>query len=134
MREREVGSWQLWWWTGYWASQMLPTLREAVRLKPDWLEALNNLAWLLATQPDARLRNGPEAVRLASHAVQLTRTNNPGTLDTLAAAYAEAGHYPAAAEAAQKAMNLAEAAGQKELAAVIRVRWQSYQAGKPFRE
>ena len=109
-------------------------LREAVRLKPDWLEALNNLAWLLATQPDARLRNGPEAVCLASHAVQLTRTNNPGTLDTLAAAYAEAGHYPAAAEAAQKAMNLAEAAGQKELAAVIRVRWQSYQAGKPFRE
>jgi tetratricopeptide (TPR) repeat protein len=114
--------------------EALDHLREAVRLKPDWLEALNNLAWLLATQPEARLRNGPEAVRLAAHAVELTRTNNPGTLDTLAAAYAEAGRYPAAAEAAQKAANLAQAAGQKELASVIRLRWQSYQAGKPFRE
>ena len=108
--------------------------REAVRLKPDWLEALNNLAWILATQPDEKLRDGREAVRLAAHAVTLTRTNNPGALDTLAAAYAESGNYPAAVETAQKAAGLALAAGQKEMAAEIQRRRQAYAAGRPFHE
>jgi tetratricopeptide (TPR) repeat protein len=108
--------------------------REAVRLKPDWLEARNNLAWILATQPDEKLRDGPEAVRLAAHAVTLTRTNNPGVLDTLAAAYAEAGRFPEAAATAQKAAELALAAGQKEMAAEIQRHRQSYASGRPFRE
>ena len=105
-----------------------------MRLKPDWLEALNNLAWILATQPDEKLRDGREAVRLAAHAVTLTRTNNPGALDTLAAAYAESGNYPAAVETAQKAAGLALAAGQKEMAAEIQRRRQAYAAGRPFHE
>jgi spermidine synthase len=112
----------------------LPHLRAAVRLKPDWLEALNNLAWLLATQPDEKLRNAPEALRLAAHAVELTRTNHPGPLDTLAAAYAAAGRFPEAAAAAQQAAELAAAAGQAPLAAEIQKRRQSYAAGQPFRE
>jgi protein O-mannosyl-transferase len=112
----------------------LSHFREAVRLKPDWLEALNNLAWLLATQPDEKLRNAPEALRLATHAVALTRTNHPGPLDTLAAAYAAAGRFPEAVTAAQKAIDLAAAAGQAPLAAEIQKRRQSYLAGQPFQE
>ena len=108
--------------------------REAARLKPDWLEALNNLAWLLATQPDEKLRNAPEAIRLAAHAVELTHTNHPGPLDTLAAAYAAAGRFPEAVVTAQKAIDLATAAGQAPLAAEIQKRRQSYHAGQPFRE
>jgi cytochrome c-type biogenesis protein CcmH/NrfG len=105
-----------------------------VRLKPDWLEALNNLAWILATQPDEKLRSGTEAVRLAAHAVALTKTNNPGALDTLAASYAEAGRFAEAAAAAQTAAALAAAAGQAPLAAEIQKRRQAYQARQPFRE
>ena len=108
--------------------------REVIRLKPDWLEPLNNLAWLLATQPDEKLRNAPEAIRLAAHAVELTRTNHPGPLDTLAAAYAEAGRFPEAVATAQKAIDLATAARQAPLAAEIQKRRQSYAAGQPFRE
>ena len=116
------------------ASEAIAHYREAVRLRPDWLEALNNLAWLLATQSDANLRSGPEAIRLASHAVELTHTNNPGTLDTLAAGYAELGRFTEATATVQRALQLADAAGQKEMAAELEKRRQSYQAGRPFRE
>jgi tetratricopeptide (TPR) repeat protein len=116
------------------AGEAIPHLREAVRLKPDWLEAINNLAWLLATQPGAELRNAPEAVRLAARAVELTHTNQPGPLDTLAAAYATASRFPEAVAAAQQAVELAAAAGQNQLAAEIQQRRQAYAAGQPFRE
>ena len=35
-------------------------LNEAVRLNPDFAEALNNLAWRLAASPDANVRDGPQ--------------------------------------------------------------------------
>ena len=79
-------------------------LQEAVRLAPDSPLALNELAWLLATSPDAALRNGPEAVQLAEHGCAVTSRRNPTLLDTLAAAYAEAGRFPEAINAAQEAL------------------------------
>ena len=66
---------------------------EAIRLQPDLLEALSNLAWIRATSEDSGLRNGPEAVRLAERACRLASRQVPGALDTLAAAYAEAGRF-----------------------------------------
>jgi len=115
-------------------AEAIAQFREAVRLKPDWLEALNNLAWIFATQPAAEFRNAPEAIRLAAHAVELTRTNHPGPLDTLAAAYAAAGRFPEALAAAQQAITLATAAGQQPMAAEIQKHRQAYAAGQAFRE
>ena len=43
-------------------------LRRVLLTEPDSVEALNNLAWLLATAPDDTLRNGAEAVKLAERA------------------------------------------------------------------
>ena len=48
---------------------------------------------MMATDPDPSVRNGSEAVRLAERAVQLTGAREPTLLDTLAAAYAEAGRF-----------------------------------------
>ena len=109
-------------------------LREAIRLKPDWIEALNNLAWMLATQPDQQLRDGPEAVRLATRTVELTRTNNAGALDTLAAACAEVGHFSQAQRVAQSALRLALAFNQTNLVEQIQGRLSLYQRSQPFRE
>src|SRR5439155_21631783 len=67
--------------------------RDAIRLKPDFLEALNNLAWTLAANPDPQFRNGAEAIQLATRACELTRYEHPLPLATLAAAYAEAGQF-----------------------------------------
>jgi hypothetical protein len=54
---------------------------------------LDELAWLLATYPDSKSRDGSDAVRLAERACVLTERRIPALLDTLAAAYAEAGDF-----------------------------------------
>ena len=78
--------------------------------------AMNNLAVLLASTSDPRLRNGNEAVRLAERACQLTQYKEAALLYTLAAAYAEAGRFDDAIACAQKARVVALAKGQKEIA------------------
>jgi tetratricopeptide (TPR) repeat protein len=105
--------------------------REAIRLKPDYAQASNNLAWILATAADRKLRDGLAAVHLAEQANQLTGYNQPGTMDTLAAAYAEAGRFPEAIQAAQKAMDFARCGGQTKLFGEIEARLRLYQAGLP---
>jgi protein O-mannosyl-transferase len=109
-------------------------LREAVRLKPDWVEALNNLAWFLATDPDEKLRGGREAVWLAERAVALTTNKNAGALDTLAAAYAEAGQFAESQRIAQSALELARSSGQMNLVEAIQARLSLYRRSQPFRE
>jgi tetratricopeptide (TPR) repeat protein len=108
--------------------------REALRLNPNLPGPLNNLAWLLATGPDAGLRNGPEAVRLAQRACELTHDGEPLFIATLAAAYAESGRFPEAVAASEKAGQLATASRSKELAGKIRQLLEIYRAGKPYHE
>lgn len=108
--------------------------REAVRLRPNDGNVCNDLAWLLATCPDESLRNGPDAVRLAEHACELTATNRAVFVGTLAAAYAEAGRFPDAIAAAQKAIALAEANRQPDLVENNRRLLELYRSGKPHHE
>ena len=53
----------------------------------------NNRAFIMATCPVASLRNASEAVKLAERADKKTGGRQPYILDTLAAAYAEAGRF-----------------------------------------
>jgi TPR repeat protein len=68
-------------------------------------EALNNLAFLLATSTDANVRNPKEAIVTAQKAVDASG-ENPSCLDTLATAYYEAGKPDKAAEAERRALTL----------------------------
>ncbi len=108
--------------------------RRALELRGDWPEVLNDLAWILATHEDPELRNGAEALRFAERVCQLQNYKAPAALDTLAAAYAEAGHFDQAVETAEKAVRLALAAGQQELGKGIRNRLKLYQAKRPYHE
>jgi len=65
----------------------------AVNLDTNYDAGLNNLAWLLATAPDARLRDGQKALGYAKRACELTKWKNAYCLGTLAAACAETGNY-----------------------------------------
>ena len=114
--------------------EVIALWQKALRIQPDVPKLLNNLAWLFATCPDVRFRNGAEAIRMASRAVELTQRSNGQAMDTLAAAYAEAGRFAKAVETAQAALTLAESAGQKEAAAQVHRRLQLYQSGQPYRE
>ena len=71
---------------------------------PDQARLLDRLAWIYATAPTAADRNGRQAVVLARRACELTDYQLPQMLDTLGAAYAEAGDFPHAIEWATRAM------------------------------
>lgn len=96
--------------------------------------ALNNAAWLLATAPDPRLRDGKTAVDLASRACELTGYKQPFYIGTLAAACAEAGRFNEAITNAQRARATATRLGQFQIAARDEQLLKLYQAGKPFHE
>jgi len=106
----------------------------ALQIKPNYAEAHNNLAWELATASQASLRNGGKAVELAERANQLTGGENPLILHTLAAAYAEAGRFGDAMQSAQKAIELAQAAGQPDMAGQFTGELKLYEAGLPFHQ
>ena len=108
--------------------------RQALRLQPGLWPALNNLAWILATDPHPANRNGREAVQLAEQACAVTGQREASLLGTLAAAYAEAGRFPEAVTTAEKAARLAEQASHPELAARNRKLLVLYRAGKPYHE
>jgi protein O-mannosyl-transferase len=105
--------------------------REALRLNPNLLPVQKYLAWLLATDADATLRNGPEAVQLAAKVAQAVAADATAW-ETLAAAQAEAGNFPDAVTAANKALELANASQQTELATRLQNHLRLYQAGQPF--
>jgi Tfp pilus assembly protein PilF len=107
-------------------------LRAAVRLRPNWPQAMNRLAWLLATAPDAKLRNPTEASAMAQDIVQRAGGQQPQPLDTLAAAQAAAGRFDLAVETAQRALSLAEARGPKDYAERVARRLALYRAHQPF--
>ena len=89
---------------------------------------------MLATSPDAAIRNGAEAVTLARRAFRLTRGREPAVFGTLAAAYAEAGRFAEAVDAAERAIALASARGNTTLVDTLRARIKLYRAGSPYHE
>jgi tetratricopeptide (TPR) repeat protein len=95
---------------------------------------LNDLAWMLATAPEENLRDGKRALELALLAEKAVGGNDPLTLDTLAAAYAETGDYPKALETARRALELADRKGNKDLSASLRNEIALYKSGKPCRD
>jgi tetratricopeptide (TPR) repeat protein len=103
-------------------------------LTPDFPDALNELARLLACAPEDGLRDGAEAIKLAEKACALTNNQQANMLTTLAAAYAEAGRFQDAIIAAQKARALAASNGQSALAAKAGELLELCQSGRPLRE
>ena len=92
-----------------------------------------NLAWLLATDANEKVRNPAEAVTLAEGANRMTVRAHPKVLDTLAAAYAAAGRYDEAAETAERALSAALGRGETRLAGEIDGRISLYQSRRPYR-
>jgi tetratricopeptide (TPR) repeat protein len=100
----------------------------AVRRDP---AVLNNLAWFLAVRGERA--DADEAVALAEEALGHFGPDDPGGLDTLAAAYAAAGRTDAAIDAAERALRVAHES-DPELAAGIRQRLALYRSGRAYRE
>jgi arylsulfatase A-like enzyme/Tfp pilus assembly protein PilF len=114
--------------------QALEHFRVALSHRPDWPAPMSEIAWILATHTDPRVRDPAEAVRLAERAAELTAHRQPVILDSLAAAYAAAGDFDRAAAVAQEAKAVAASGGAGGLAVEIGKRLELYRQKKPFRE
>jgi spermidine synthase len=107
-------------------------LREALRLNPGSRSYANELAWNLATAPDAELREPEEAILLAHTVVEASPTPDASALDTLAAAYAAAARFDEATATASRAANLAKAQGKEALHRDISGKLALYRERRPF--
>ncbi len=111
----------------------LEQYRQILRFEPNHVEAASSLGWIWATAADSDLRNPAKAVESARKACAITSYTHPKALDALAAALAASGSFSDAAATAEKAMRMAKAAGQNNLAREIEKRLELYKSGKPYR-
>ncbi len=112
--------------------QAVEILRRGLARQPNHARLVNDLAWTLATCPDATVRDGAEAVRLVERLGPMTQIDNATLLDTMAAAYAEAGQFDRAVSAAERAVSLAERSDRPETARPLKDRLRRYRAGRAF--
>src|SRR5580658_4726839 len=89
------------------------SLEEAVHLQPTDPTTLNDLAWMLATSKDPRVRDGRRAVAIATKACVLSDWKNAFSIDTLAAASATAGNFADAVKYQQLAISRLDADDRK---------------------
>jgi len=113
--------------------QAVHHFERAIRLDPQDRGSMLRLAWLSATCPLDAVRNGERAVELAERLDRATGHKDPLVLDTLAAAYAEHGDFPAAARAAGEAL-VRLRPDQKAVADAIRARVTLYESERPYRD
>ena len=111
-------------------------LDRAIPLDPEDANAHAWRARVWATCPEGRYRDTRKAIESATRACGLTGWKVPEHVDTLAAAYAEAGDLDAAVRWQEKAISLPAAPGQRsELAAHLDgYRRRSRLGGRPIRE
>ncbi len=103
---------------------------EAIRLDPKDARPWNDRAWIEATCPDPTWRNGKKAVADATKACELSRWRAAHHLDTLAAAYAEAGDFDVAVKWQTKALEIAPVKKRFDYQSRVDL----YKVHKPYRD
>ncbi len=91
--------------------------------------ALHCVAWALATLPEDAIRDGRRAIELSTRACELTEWQLATYLDTLAAAYAEAGDFDQAVRIQEQALEMDDPIDED-----AHLRLQLYQAKQPYRQ
>jgi tetratricopeptide (TPR) repeat protein len=112
------------------ADQAAVFYRRALKNSPNALPSLIGLATLLITADDPKLGDAEEAIRLCAKACELTHHQEPESLNLLSSAYAKAGNFQEAIQAANKALGLANSSGKIKLAMNIQKRIELYRMGK----
>src|SRR5262249_50861318 len=111
-------------------SEAIADYEQALKEDPKNSGVLNNLAWVLATSPDDKLRDGKRAIELANLACEVTEFKQAHILSTLAAGYAETGDFETAINWSTKAVEL----GSQQVKAQLAKELESYREKKPWRE
>jgi tetratricopeptide (TPR) repeat protein len=109
----------------------LKDYEETMRLDPKYPNGYNAMAWLMATCPEEKYRHGDKAIELATEACDLTAWKEGLILDTLAAAYAEAGNFELAVKYQKQVLDFPDVGQNYREEA--RARLKLYEAKKPYR-
>ncbi|MGO9468433.1 MAG: hypothetical protein ACLQVF_30230, partial [Isosphaeraceae bacterium] len=109
----------------------LANFKEAVALGPKNSCAASGQAWIWATCPDARYRDGQKALGAATRACELSAWKNACCLSALAAACAEVGEYEKAVSWETKAKAIQSDPSRK---AECGARLALYRQKKPLRQ
>lgn len=117
---------------GHWG-KAAEVYERILKLNPTDSGVLNNYAWLLATCPDDKLRDGKRALEMAVSACEITFYAEAYILSTLASAHAELGDFEKAREWARKAVELGEKEKHESLDN-LKSELASYEEDKPWRE
>ncbi len=112
-------------------AEALADFDAALVIDPHAEEIANDAAWLLATCPDAKIRNPARAIELANRACSATNRENGLHLDTLATALAAAQKYDEAVKVGEEALELLKADNQ---AIDVHARLELFRQKKPFVE
>ena len=115
------------------AAEAIKHYRAALQLQPGWVLPANNLAWILSTSKQDNLRDGKEALQIATHICKVTNNSIPHFLGTLAAANAEMGHFNEAEKALNRAILIAREKQDSALETKFRANMQVIKAGIPIR-
>ncbi|MDX1948492.1 MAG: tetratricopeptide repeat protein [Pirellulaceae bacterium] len=105
---------------------------EAIKLDPEDTGVLNNLAWVLATSPDDKVRDATKSIEYGLKACELTKYERPHILSTLAAGYAEKGDWETAIKWSGKAVELG--AKEDDVSDQLKKELESYKEKKAWRE
>ncbi len=105
--------------------------RRALEIDPESPEAMRELARVLATAPGPKVRDPATALALAERAAERVRYGRADALGVLAAAQAASGRVGDAVATARRAVEIAEAEGDVELAGALRLRLASYEEALP---
>ena len=108
--------------------------KKTLQLQPDKTGTLLTLAWVLATSPDANVRDGTMAIALARHAHELLGDKNLMLFRVVAAAYAEAGRFSEAITAIQRGIQLATEQNQSDFVDMFKADLALYQINLPLRD
>jgi tetratricopeptide (TPR) repeat protein len=113
-------------------AEALRVCQEALEENPKDVRLLQALAWIRATCPVDALRDGVEALHIAT---QLARGvgQTPRVLDTLACAYGETGDFDRAVVVGEQALQAAKSAAASDLAAEIEGHLELFRSRKPYR-
>jgi tetratricopeptide (TPR) repeat protein len=108
--------------------------RAAIESRPNDVALLEKTAWLLATSPDAGIRNGEQAMTFATRAMQYSARKDARLLDILAAAYAEKGDFDEAMYIEGEAVDAASMENQPAVMREMLARHALYLSHRPFRD
>jgi len=127
-------------YAGLWAEReqqyetALARYETATRVRPDLAVAFHHLARMQATGPLPEFRAAPQALHNTQRACELTAWLDPQSLETYAAAQANAGDFDAAVKGQQEAINRLAPEGDVGLRAQAQAELDLYREQKPYRQ